>query len=92
MVYSWVKKRNTPYINDLIFASNFLKDLKKILPREFKDVKFDEIDYSEIAKYQECEEDKKNQMTKEEKKHQRESRRKTRLEEKEKIRHIDSKP
>jgi DNA topoisomerase-1 len=85
MVYSWVKKRNTPYINDLIFASNFLQDLKKILPREFKDVKFDEIDCSEITKYQEYEGDKKNQMTKEEKKQQRESMRNIRLELKEKF-------
>jgi DNA topoisomerase I len=35
LVYSWAKKKDTHYIRDPVFQSNFLRDFKKLLPEEF---------------------------------------------------------
>ncbi|MBI3254082.1 MAG: DNA topoisomerase I, partial [Nitrosopumilales archaeon] len=64
MLYAWAKKINTPYVNDPVFQQNFLNDLKKILPRKYSSIKIDDIDFSQIVKYQENEKD----LTKDEKK------------------------
>lgn len=53
MAYAWAKKLSTPYVQDPIFVNNFLNDFVKGLPEEFANVKMEEIDFSEIVKYQE---------------------------------------
>ncbi len=55
MSWAWAKKRDTPYVKDPVFASNFLHDYRKELPREFRDVRLEEIDFSEFARFQEKE-------------------------------------
>lgn len=48
LIYSWAKKKHTHYIHDVIFQSNFLYDLKKILPEKFKKVTgIEDIDFTE---------------------------------------------
>lgn len=64
MLYAWTKKINTPYVTDIVFQKNFIADLKKIIPEKFADIRIDDIDFSEIVRYQENEKD----LTKEEKK------------------------
>ena len=49
MVYAWAKKIGTPYAQDPVFAANFLKDFRLLLPSEFHDVSIEEIDFSEIV-------------------------------------------
>ncbi len=63
MLYAWTKKINTPYVQDSVFQQNFLSDLKKVLPK-FQHITMDDIDLSEIIKYQENEKN----LTREEKK------------------------
>lgn len=49
LVYAWAKKKDTHYINDIIFQKNYLFDLKKLLPQRFKDIdSITDIDFSEI--------------------------------------------
>jgi DNA topoisomerase-1 len=48
LVYAWAKKKNTHYIQDPIFQSNFLIDLRALLPEKFRSVDFiNDIDFSE---------------------------------------------
>lgn len=48
IVYAWAKKKDTHYINDVIFQNNFLNDFKKILPPRFHNTNnINEIDFSE---------------------------------------------
>lgn len=56
MVYAWGKKRLTPYVSDPVFQENFMIDLRKQLPAEFSDVKFDHLDLSEVFTYLEKDE------------------------------------
>lgn len=53
MVYAWAKKLSTPYVQDPVFVNNFLKDFLQVLPPEFTNARMEEIDFSEIVKYQE---------------------------------------
>jgi DNA topoisomerase-1 len=53
MAYAWAKKLSTPYVQDPVFVNNFLKDFLQVLPPEFANAKMEEIDFSEIVKYQE---------------------------------------
>lgn len=53
MAWAWVKKKDTPYVKDEVFTSNFLADFRKVLPPEYAKVKIGEIDFSDIARYQE---------------------------------------
>ncbi|HXP49696.1 MAG TPA: DNA topoisomerase I, partial [Bacteroidia bacterium] len=49
LVYAWAKKKDTHYVLDPIFQSNFLNDLKKLLQREFQTIdRIDFIDFSEV--------------------------------------------
>ncbi len=51
LIYAWAKKKNTHYVNDSVFQSNFLSDLKSIFPKEFHDIQnITEIDFSDIYK------------------------------------------
>jgi DNA topoisomerase-1 len=48
IIYSWAKKKDTHYVKDPVFQSNFIADLKKLLPAKFKTVQsIDEIDMTE---------------------------------------------
>jgi DNA topoisomerase I len=48
LIYAWAKKKDTHYVKDAVFQSNFLSDFKKVIPDRFKSVqKIDDIDMSE---------------------------------------------
>lgn len=55
MAWAWAKKKDTPYVKDPIFGENFLRDFQKELTQEFRNVRIEEIDFSEIIQYQENE-------------------------------------
>ncbi|MFZ0224999.1 MAG: DNA topoisomerase I [Candidatus Nitrosopolaris sp.] len=49
LVYTWAKKKDTHYVLDPIFQSNFLSDLKNLLQKEFQTIEStDVIDFSEV--------------------------------------------
>ena len=73
MAVAWVRKIGTPYVEDSVFAKNFMTDFSKALrirPR----LKVDEIDFSEIIHVVDEERAAKENMTSEEKKAVREER------------------
>ena len=50
LVYAWAKKKDTHYVQDPVFQSNFLSDLKPLLPEEFKnnaEIKISDFDFTE---------------------------------------------
>lgn len=48
LIYAWAKKKDTHYVKDIVFQSNFLSDLKKLLPEKLKSVtKMEDIDLHE---------------------------------------------
>lgn len=48
LVYAWAKKKDTHYIQDVVFQSNFLTDFKKLLPERFRNIfSIKDIDFSE---------------------------------------------
>ena len=48
LVYAWAKKKDTHYVKDPVFQSNFLSDFKKLIPDRIKSIqKFDDIDMTE---------------------------------------------
>jgi DNA topoisomerase I len=48
LVYAWAKKKDTHYVKDPVFQSNFLVDLKKVLPERLRDISsISDIDFSE---------------------------------------------
>ena len=48
LVYSWAKKKDTHYVGDPTFQSNFLGDFKKLLPDKFHNVSsITDIDFAE---------------------------------------------
>ncbi|MHA2078246.1 MAG: DNA topoisomerase I [Candidatus Thorarchaeota archaeon] len=73
MAVAWVRKLGTPYVEDSVFAKNFMTDFSKALkvrPR----LKVDEVDFSEIIQVVEEERASKELLTSEEKKAAREER------------------
>ena len=68
MTYQWAKKKDTPYVKDVVFQKNFLSDFVKVLPEKFKKVSFSDIDFSDAFKVVDEEKDSKIAMTIEEKK------------------------
>ena len=68
MVYQWAKKKDTPYVQDKVFQKNFTKDFAKTLPSKFKNIKYEDIDFSQAYKLVDKEKDQKEMMSKEEKK------------------------
>jgi DNA topoisomerase I len=46
LVYAWAKKKETHYIQDPIFQGNFLSDLKRLLPENYKNITTKDIDFS----------------------------------------------
>lgn len=49
IIYAWAKKKDTHYVQDPVFQSNFLSDLKPLLPEKFRkaDFKISDIDFSQ---------------------------------------------
>ncbi|GKS67283.1 hypothetical protein YTPLAS73_08300 [Nitrosarchaeum sp.] len=68
MVYQWAKKKDTPYAQDKVFQKNFTDDFAKTLPTKFKDMSYQDIDFSHAYKIVDKEKDLREMMTKEEKK------------------------
>ncbi len=56
LAYAWGKKRTTPYVEDPVFQANFLSDFLKLLPANFANAKYSEIDFSPVYEYQTKEE------------------------------------
>jgi DNA topoisomerase I len=51
IVYAWAKKKDTHYVTDVIFQTNFLNDFKNLLPERFQTLsKIQDIDFSEAYK------------------------------------------
>ena len=48
LVYAWATKKDTHYVQDSTFQSNFLKDLRKLLPRKLRAIgNITDMDFSE---------------------------------------------
>ncbi len=77
MALAFVKKFNTPYINDEVFVKNFLEDFCKKVGID-KVCRKEEIDWSEIEEYIDKEEKKKEKMSREERKRLSEERKRLR--------------
>jgi len=73
MAVAWVKKLGTPYVDDPVFANNFMTDFSKALGIE-PVLRVDEVDFSEVIQVVEEERAFKESMTSEEKKAAREER------------------
>jgi DNA topoisomerase-1 len=48
LAWAWAKKKDTPYVNDSVFAANFVKDFLKLLPSEYKDCTIKDLDFGEL--------------------------------------------
>lgn len=68
MIYQWAKKKDTPYAQDKVFQKNFTDDFVKTLPPKFKNILYQDIDFSHAYKIVDKEKDLREMMTKEEKK------------------------
>jgi DNA topoisomerase-1 len=68
MIYQWAKKKDTPYSQDKVFQKNFTSDFLKTLPEKFKNVTYEDIDFSDAYRLVDKEKDLKEMMTKEDKK------------------------
>jgi DNA topoisomerase-1 len=73
MAVAWVKKIGTPYVEDSVFARNFMTDFSKALGFR-KVLRTEEVDFSEVFHVVEEERAAKESMTSEEKKAMREER------------------
>ncbi|MBN2228098.1 MAG: DNA topoisomerase I [Candidatus Thorarchaeota archaeon] len=83
MATAWVRKLGTPYVEDPVFAENFMTDFSKALGIE-PVLKVEEIDFTEVIRVVEAERAVKENMSSEEKKAQREERKQLREDLKEK--------
>jgi DNA topoisomerase I len=61
LVYAWAKKKDTHYVEDPIFQENFLSDLKKLLPGNYKNITTKDIDFSVAYRLAEEEKEMKEQ-------------------------------
>ncbi len=68
MAYMLAKKKDTPYVQDPVFTSNFTDDFVKQLPSWCKGAKFGDIDFSEFYRKVDQEKAAKESMSKEQKK------------------------
>jgi DNA topoisomerase-1 len=51
LVYAWAKKKDTHYVQDIVFQSNYLNDFKKFLPEGFQHItSIKDVDFSEAFK------------------------------------------
>jgi DNA topoisomerase-1 len=68
MAYNLAKKKDTPYIKDRVFTSNFMRDFRRTLPDRFQDLKFEQVDFSEFFSFVDEEKRRKEMKSKEERK------------------------
>src|ERR1700693_5750782 len=69
MAYQFAKKKDTPYVQDPVFRTNFMKYFVKQLPPPVtKQTRFEDIDLSQLYKLVDQEKRDKETMTKEAKK------------------------
>ncbi len=68
MAYQLAKKKDTPYVQDPVFTSNFMADFTLQLPPWCKGAKFSEVDFSQLYAKVDREKAAKDAMAKEEKK------------------------
>ncbi len=68
MAYHLAKKKDTPYVQDPVFLTNFMSDFVKVLPPWCKGTKFESVDFSDFYKLVDGEKAAKDSATKEEKK------------------------
>ncbi|MDV3277776.1 MAG: DNA topoisomerase I [Nitrososphaerales archaeon] len=78
MAYSLAKKKDTPYIQDPVFRSNFMSDFVLQLPDWCKGAKYEDVDFTELFRKVDSEKAAKEKMSKEEKKAQAADRKKRR--------------
>jgi len=67
MAYAWAKKKGTPYVEDLVFIRNFMRDFSRALGYE-KPLKIDQIDFAELDERVANEKSAREALTKEERK------------------------
>ncbi|QQG47990.1 MAG: DNA topoisomerase I [archaeon] len=68
MAYHLAKKKDTPYIQDPVFTSNFMKDFSKLLPPAYRRATYSEVDFSRFFNQVDQERADKESMSKEKKK------------------------
>lgn len=68
MAYQWAKKKDTPYVQDAVFQSNFTRDLAAALGPEYKGLEYKDVDFADAYRIVDMEKDRKDAMTKEERK------------------------
>jgi len=68
MAYAFAKKKDTPYVQDPVFRSNFMGDFAGELPAGCKGAEFGDFDFREFYKKVDAEKAAKESMTKEQKK------------------------
>ncbi len=68
MAYQLAKKKDTPYVKDPVFTSNFVEDFLRQLPAWCQGAKFTDIDFSELYAKVDREKAAKESMSKEQKK------------------------
>ena len=78
MAYMFAKKKDTPYVQDPVFTTNFTEDFLKQLPSWCKGAKFSDVDFSELYERVDREKAAKEGMSKEQKKALAESRKEQR--------------
>ena len=70
MAYSFAKKKDTPYVQDRVFRTNFLSHFLKQLPDWCRSASFDDLDFSALNRRVDDEKAEKEGMSKEQKKAQ----------------------
>jgi len=68
MAYHLAKKKDTPYIADPIFTSNFMDDFRRQLPPWCSNFNFPDVDFSKFYRKVDAEKAAKEQVSKEQKK------------------------
>ena len=68
MVYQWAKKKDTPYVQDIVFQKNFLADFANTFGSKYKKLELEDVDFKNAFKVVDKEKDAKELVTKEEKK------------------------
>jgi DNA topoisomerase-1 len=68
MIYQWAKKKDTPYVKDVVFQKNFVADFAATFNGKYNNLSLSDVDLSDAFKFVDKEKDQKLLVTKEEKK------------------------
>ena len=68
MIYQWAKKKDTPYVQDVVFQKNFVADFAATFGGKYKGLSISDIDFADAFKIVDKEKDARLLVTKEEKK------------------------